>query len=85
MPILLKPFLFLVAFGPLAVLFASAFGLACWLLTVCVRAISLAGFTWLSADAGEQRPLGPDRQVQQPNSETVVPAVVPATPQEHRS
>ena len=29
MPILIKPFLYLVAFGPLAVLFASAIGLAC--------------------------------------------------------
>src|SRR6516164_8132707 len=46
MPILVKPFLFLIAFGPLAVLFTSAFGLACWLLMMCVRAISLASFTW---------------------------------------
>src|SRR6516225_11665097 len=35
MPILVKPFLFLIAFGP-----------ACWLLMMCVRAISLASFTW---------------------------------------
>jgi len=40
MTILIKPFLYLIAFGPLAVLFASVFGLACWLLTVCVRAIA---------------------------------------------
>ena len=40
MPILIKPFLFLVAFGPLAVLFASVFGLACLLLMTCVRAIA---------------------------------------------
>src|SRR5262249_24443885 len=39
MPILIKPFLYLIAFGPLAVLFASVFGLACWLLMVCVRVI----------------------------------------------
>ena len=51
MPILIKPFLYLVAFGPLAVLFASVFGLACWLLMVCVRAISLARFTWLQVSA----------------------------------
>ena len=56
MPILVKPFLFLIAFGPLAVLFASAIGLACWLLIVCVRAISLASFTWLQVIA---RPAGP--------------------------
>jgi hypothetical protein len=36
MPILIKPFLFLIAFGPIAVLFASVIGLACWLLMVCV-------------------------------------------------
>jgi hypothetical protein len=40
MTILIKPFLYLIAFGPLAVLFASVFGLACWLLMVCVRAIA---------------------------------------------
>jgi hypothetical protein len=40
MPILIKPFLFLVAFGPIAVLFASAFGLACLLMMTCVRAIA---------------------------------------------
>jgi hypothetical protein len=40
MPILIKPFLFLIAFGPIAVLFASVIGLACWLLMVCVRAIA---------------------------------------------
>ena len=46
MTILIKPFLYLIAFGPLAVLFASVFGLACWLLMVCVRAIFVANFTW---------------------------------------
>ena len=51
MTILIEPFLYLIAFGPLAVLFASVFGLACWLLTVCVRAISLASFTWLQVSA----------------------------------
>jgi hypothetical protein len=40
MPILIKPFLFLIAFGPMAVLFASVFGLACLLLMTCVRAIA---------------------------------------------
>jgi hypothetical protein len=40
MPILIKPFLFLIAFGPLAVLFASVFGLACLLLITCVRVIA---------------------------------------------
>ena len=40
MPILIKPFLFLIAFGPIAVLFASVFGLACLLLMLCVRAIA---------------------------------------------
>jgi hypothetical protein len=39
MPILIKPFLFLIAFGPIAVLFASVFGLACWSLMMCVRVI----------------------------------------------
>jgi hypothetical protein len=46
MPILIKPFLYLIVFGQVAVLFASVFGLACWLLMVCVRAISVANFTW---------------------------------------
>ena len=40
MTILIKPFLFLTAFGPMAVLFASVIGLACGLLTMCVRAIA---------------------------------------------
>jgi len=40
MTILIKPFLFLIAFGPMAVLFASVIGLACWLLTMCVRTIA---------------------------------------------
>ena len=40
MPILIKPFLYLIVFGQVAVLFASVFGLACWLLMVCVRAIA---------------------------------------------
>jgi hypothetical protein len=43
MPILIKPLLFLLAFGPMAVLFASVFGLAGWLLTMCVR----AAIAWL--------------------------------------
>ena len=40
MPILIKPLLLLLAFGHVAVLFASIFGLACLLLTMCVRAIA---------------------------------------------
>jgi hypothetical protein len=39
MPILIKPLLFLLAFGQAAVLFASVVGLAGWLLVTCVRAI----------------------------------------------
>jgi hypothetical protein len=37
MTILIKPFLYLIAFGPMAVLFASALGLACGSLMMCVR------------------------------------------------
>jgi hypothetical protein len=48
MTILIKPFLFLIAFGPLAVLFASVFGLVCLLLMTCVRAIA-----WLPRAATE--------------------------------
>ena len=48
MTILIKPFLFLIAFGPIAVLFASVFGLACLLLMMCVRAIA-----WLPRAATE--------------------------------
>ena len=40
MPILIKPFLYLIVFGQIGVLLASVFGLACWLLTMCVRAIA---------------------------------------------
>jgi hypothetical protein len=41
MPILIKPLLFLLAFGHVAVLFASVVGLAGWLLLMmCVRAIA---------------------------------------------
>ena len=40
MTILIKPFLFLIAFGPMAVLFASVIGLGCGLLTMCIRAIA---------------------------------------------
>jgi len=39
-PILIKPFLYVIAFRPIAVLFASAIGLVCWLLITCVRAIA---------------------------------------------
>jgi hypothetical protein len=56
MPILIKPLLFLIAFGPMAVLFASVVGLACLLLMTCVRAIE-----WLPRIATE-RPK-PNRQV----------------------
>jgi len=38
MTILIKPFLYLIAFGPMAVLFASVIGLAGCLLMMCVRA-----------------------------------------------
>jgi len=38
--IVIKLFLYLTAFGPMAVLFASIVGLACGLLTMCVRAIA---------------------------------------------
>jgi hypothetical protein len=37
---LIKPLLFFIAFGPMAVLFASVIGLACWLLMMCLRAIA---------------------------------------------
>ena len=40
MTILIKPFLFLIAFGPMAVLFVSVIVLAGGLLTMCVRAIA---------------------------------------------
>jgi hypothetical protein len=40
MPILIKPLLLLLAFGHVAVLFASIFGLACLLLMMCVRVIA---------------------------------------------
>jgi hypothetical protein len=39
MPILIKPFLYIFAFGQAVVLFASVIGLAYWLLIICVRAI----------------------------------------------
>ena len=48
MPILIKPFLYLLAFGQTAVLFAGVFGLACLLLMTCVRAIA-----WLPRAATE--------------------------------
>ena len=38
--IVIKLFLYVTAFGPMAVLFASVIGLACGLLTMCVRAIA---------------------------------------------
>jgi hypothetical protein len=50
-PILIKPFLFLIAFGQAAVLFASVIGLAGWLLTMLARAISVANFRWLQVSA----------------------------------
>ena len=40
MPTLIKPFLYVIAFRPIAVLFAGAIGLVCWLLIMCVRAIA---------------------------------------------
>ena len=48
MLILIKPFLFLIAFGPMAVLFASVVGLVSLLLMTCVRAIA-----WLPRAATE--------------------------------
>jgi hypothetical protein len=47
MPILIKPFLFLIAFGQAAILFASVIGPAGWLLMMCARTISVANFRWL--------------------------------------
>jgi len=41
---LIKPLLYLIAFGPMAVLFASVIALACALLMMCVRAVA-----WLAA------------------------------------
>jgi hypothetical protein len=38
--ILIKPLLYLMVLGQVAVLFASAVGLVCWLLIKCVRAIA---------------------------------------------
>jgi hypothetical protein len=38
--IVIKLFLYLTAFGPMAVLFPSVVGLACGLLTMCVREIA---------------------------------------------
>ena len=55
--IVIKLFLYLTAFGPMAVLFASVIGLACGLLTMCVRAISLASFTWLQVSARSAGPV----------------------------
>jgi len=40
MPILIKPLLYILAFGETAVIFANVIGLACWLLIMCVRAIA---------------------------------------------
>ena len=40
MPILIKPLLFLIAFGPMAVLFAIVIGLTGCLLMMCARAIA---------------------------------------------
>jgi hypothetical protein len=48
MLILIKPFLYLLAFGQTAVLFAGVFGLACLLGVTCVRAIA-----WLPRAATE--------------------------------
>src|SRR5262245_56821121 len=46
--ILIKPFLYLLAFGQTAVLVAGVFGLACLLLMTCVRVIA-----WLPRAASE--------------------------------
>jgi hypothetical protein len=40
MTILIKPFLYIFAFGQAAVLFASVIGLVCWSLIICVRTIA---------------------------------------------
>jgi len=37
-PILIKPFLYVIAFRPIAVLFASAIGLGCWCSSHCMAA-----------------------------------------------
>jgi len=57
MTILIKPFLYLIAFGPLAVLFASAIGLTRWLLIVRVRAISLGKFHLAPSERKVSRPV----------------------------
>jgi hypothetical protein len=56
MPILIKPFLFLVAFGQAAILFASVIGLAGWLLTTLARAISVAHFQMAPSERKVRRP-----------------------------
>ena len=74
MPILIKPFLFLVAFGQAAILFASVIGLAGWLLTTLARAISVAHFRWLQVSARSagpvplQQPTPPTPASQQPQA-----------------
>ena len=40
MTILIKPLLYFMVLGQVAVLFASTIGLVCWLLMKCVRAIA---------------------------------------------
>ena len=61
MLVLIKPFLYLLAFGQTAVLFAGVFGLVCLLLMTCVRAIAWlvtigAGATRAATEIASERP-----------------------------
>jgi hypothetical protein len=68
--ILIKPLLYLVALGQVAVLFASTVGLACWLLMKCVRAIA-----WLLPSSNSAN-VSTLHLGARPASEDVVPGVV---------
>src|SRR5262249_47725279 len=57
MPIFTIPFLYLIDLGQVAVLLASVFGLACWLLIAHTRAISLASSTQLQESARSTGPV----------------------------
>jgi hypothetical protein len=59
MPILIKLVLYILAFGQVAVLFASAIGLGCWLLIVCVRAIAWRFTTDPGSSANQESPVVP--------------------------
>ena len=57
MPILIKPFLFLIAFGPMAVLFASLIGLACGLIAWHVKLFAIVKTAPEAPELGEFKPL----------------------------